>query len=135
LPPWAGDALTGFNLIARRSERRGFLAENVPYQKINIDESLRKASKNILLMHFIGFFDRLHETATYLNREFGIKVALDKRVHQTRWMPSLDDLPSHLPAMLARKTEADYEFVNRAKQAPAAAQSGSGSFWRKLRRS
>jgi hypothetical protein len=132
LPPWDGNPIDGFNLIIRRIERYGFLAENVPFKRINVDDAFRKALKNLEMMRFIGFFDRLHETATYLNREFGLKVALDTRVHRTTWMPSLNDLPSHLISMLVRKTQADYEFINKAKRAPASVRSRLGRIWQSL---
>lgn len=132
LPPWDGTPVTGFNLIVRRDQRYGYLVENVPFHKVNIDEAFRRASKNLLSMHFIGFFDRLGETTAFLNREFGLNAGLDMRMHETAWKPNLDDLPGHIAAMLRRKTEADYEFLRAAQQAPAAALSPPNRFWRKM---
>lgn len=134
LPAWDGSAITGFNLIIRRIERYGFLTENVPFHKVNVDEAFLRASKNIVSMRYIGFFDRLYDATKYLRSEFGLNIGLDTRVHQTAWMPGLKDLPPRIGVMLRRKTEADYEFVSRARRAPTAALSPSYRLWRKLAR-
>ncbi len=133
MPAWNGDPATGFNLIIRRIERHGYLTENVPFHNVNVDEAFRRASTNILSMRFVGFFDRLSDATSSLNREFGLHVGLDKRRNPTPWMPSLKDLPGNVVAMLKRKTEADYEFFSTAERLPTAALSQHIRLWRKVR--
>jgi hypothetical protein len=134
LPPWRGCPIAALDLLARRNERYGYLAENVPFHKIDVEEAFRRASKNIQLMRFIGFFNHLPETTTRLKREFAISVGLDLRMHKTTWKPHLDDLPSHVAAMLKRKTEADYELIHEAQSAPTAALPRAYRWWRKIAR-
>jgi hypothetical protein len=121
LAAWDGEVATARDLIVRREKRHGFLAENIPFHEINIDEAFRRASRNILLMRFVGFFDQLNNVTANLYYEFGLKVGLSMRMHKTTWKPGLKDLPGDVAAMLARKTEADYEFFHSVRQASATA--------------
>lgn len=132
LQSWNGNAITAFDLLNRRGERNGYLAENIPFDKVNVDEAFRCASKKIPLMRFIGFYHRLCDATAYLNGEFGLNVGLDVRLHQTPGKPRLKDIPASIVAMLKRKTEADYEFYYAAQQAPNAALSKPYRYWRKL---
>lgn len=135
LAAWDGNPTTGFELVVRRNKRYGFLTENVAFERVNIDEALRRASKNLRAMRFIGFFDRLEDAAARLNREFGLNVGLDIRMHETAWKPKLADLPGHVGAMLRRKTEADYEFFREAERAPTAVLPKAYRLWRSVFRS
>jgi hypothetical protein len=134
LSVWDGDPVRGLDLIARRNERYGFLAENVSFENINVDEAFRRASMNLLSMQFIGFFDYLTHAAARLDHEFGLKVDLDIRRHETPRKPRLADLPSNVGAMLKRKTEADYEFFHEAERSPTAALPWPYRSWRKITR-
>jgi hypothetical protein len=120
LPPWDGNRTTAFNLVSQRGRRRGFLTENVVFHKVDIETAFVRASRSVLSMQLIGFFDRLRETTVYLNREFGLNISLDLRMHETPSKPNLDDLPSHVVGMLKRKTEADCELFYQTRRAPAA---------------
>jgi hypothetical protein len=113
---WNGSINTAFDLLRRRNQRLGFLAENVAFQDVDIDDAFRKASNNILSMRFIGFFDQLEDTVAYLKDELGLNVSLETYIHKTRWKPHAEDLPSHIQAMLKRKTEADRAFFYGARQ-------------------
>jgi hypothetical protein len=109
------DTDTALDLLRRRERRLGFLAENIPFHSVDIDDSFQKASSNILSMRFVGFFDRLDDTAAYLRDEFGLKVSLKTRIHKTRWKPRAKDLPGHIQTMLIRKTEADRDIFSFAR--------------------
>ena len=113
---WDGSIDTAFDLLRRRNERFGFLSDNIPFQRVDINDAFRKASNNVHAMHFIGFFDRLDETVAYLSEDFGLNVSLDAAVHQTKWKPKTEDLPGHIQAMLKRKTEADREFYDSVRR-------------------
>lgn len=117
---WDGNPVSAYDLIRRRIDRYGYLTENIRFEDVDVDRAFRKASRNIRAMRFVGFFDQLHDTATYLKYEFGLKVGLDRRIHKTTWKPILEDLPAHVRRMLALKTEADYDFYHGARQAAAA---------------
>jgi hypothetical protein len=117
---WNGNPEVAFDLALRRSERLGFLTENIVFQNVNVEETFRKASNNIRSMRFIGFFDRFDNTLAYLRDEFGLDISRETRIHETRWKPPVEDLPGHIRDMLARKTEADREFFQNARQMAAA---------------
>ena len=89
---WDGSIDTAFDLLRRRNERLGFLVDNIPFSRIDINDAFRKASKNIHAMRFVGFFDRLDETVAYLGEDCGLNVSLNSIVHQTRWKPKAEDL-------------------------------------------
>ncbi len=134
---WNNDTNAAFDLLRRREQRLGFLAENIPFHNVDIDDSFQKASSNILSMRFIGFFDRLDDTAAYLNNEFGLKVSLKTRIHRTRWKPRAKDLPGHIQTMLIRKTEADRDFFSFARDRwlrRARRETSSGLRWGGVRR-
>jgi hypothetical protein len=118
---WNGDTATALDLISRRHKRRGFLVENVRFKQINVDDAFSRALRGLSLMRCIGFFDELGDVKKYLKQEYGLKVRLNRCLHKTAWKPRLRDLPGHIAGMLVRKTEADYEFVRKAREAPAAA--------------
>lgn len=122
---WDGRIDGALALLRRRTDRRGFLSENVPFDAVDVGLAFRKASDNIRsFVRFIGFFDRLEDTVSYLGREHGLSVSLATRVHQTAWMPEAADLPANIQAMLRRKTEADRELFHAtrlAQPAPLAA--------------
>jgi hypothetical protein len=115
LGAWNGNIATAFDLAVRRIERLAFLAENIPFQDVNVDEAFGKASRSVLSMRFVGFFDRFDRTTAYLKREFGLNVERRTRIHKTRWKPSQKDFPHHIRAMLTRKTEADYNIYQIAR--------------------
>jgi hypothetical protein len=118
---WNRNTTTALDLISRRHKRYGFLAENVPFERINIDDAFSRAVRGLSLMRCIGFFDELGDVKTYLKREYGLKVRLNRCLHKTAWRPHRGDLPGHVAKMLMSKMEADYEFVRNAREAPAAA--------------
>lgn len=117
LGPWNGRIDTAFDLLGRRNKRLGYLTENISFDRIDVDESFRKASDNVRAMRFIGFFDQIEVTAVFLKEEFGLNIDLEGRIHKTRWMPRVKDLPRRIQAMLKRKTEADREFFHEARNA------------------
>ena len=63
LAAWDGNPTTGFELVVARNKRYGVLTENVAFECVNVGEALRRASKNLHAMRFIGFFDRLNDAA------------------------------------------------------------------------
>jgi hypothetical protein len=115
---WEGKVATVFDLLRRRNQRRGFLAENVSFDAVDVSVAYRKASNNIRqFMRFVGFFDRLDETVAYLQSEHGLAVSLEPHIHKTAWMPRAADLPAHIQAVLRRRTEADCELFHSTRRA------------------
>ena len=131
LPAWDGNPITGFELIVRRDKRYGYLTENVSFENVNVDEAFWRASNNLRSMRFIGFFDDLEDTVARLNREFGLNISLNIRMHETSWKPELADLPGYVGSMLRRKTEADYELLRAAERVSTGPLTKPYRFWRK----
>lgn len=103
-----GTAENARQLIARRHASLAFLTHNVPFAEISATRTYSAAASNIRSMFaLVGRYESFPETIRSIERKFGFRIDLGRRLHVTPSKPMISDLPLAVQAMLVKKTEAD----------------------------